>query len=120
MNKLSPQKEYLLSFLRDKKWHCGREWAGRVKDDRTRFCELEPYMAQRGYEIASESCRGSVCGRAKCPLNKRKAVKLGVQLPHVEAKTDAPKTTETLIKEGLVWFENLQTPKEGQTHQTQR
>lgn len=76
MEKLSPQKELLVSFLRDYKWHCASEWANRVKDDRTRFCELETYMAQRGYKIASESCRGSVCGRRMCPLNKRRAEKI--------------------------------------------
>lgn len=78
---LSPQKELLVSFLRDYKWHCASEWANKVKDDRTRFCELEPYMAERGYRIASEPCRGSVCGRRSCPLNKRQAVKIQITRP---------------------------------------
>lgn len=75
--KLSPQKEKLVAILRDMKEHCASEWANFVKDDRTRFCELEPYMTSRGYKITSVPCRGSVCGRRACPLNKRQAVKIG-------------------------------------------
>lgn len=73
--KLSPQKEKIVSVLRDLKWHCGREWLHVIKDDRKRISELnENYMAVKGYEIIGEPCKGEVCGRKECPLFKRKAV----------------------------------------------
>lgn len=77
MNKLSPQKEYILSFLRSGKWVCGRQWLDRVKDDRKRVQELnETYMAERGYKIAGQPCKGQFCGRKNCPLYARRAEKI--------------------------------------------
>jgi len=83
MTKLSPQKEYLLSFLRKGTWVCASKWADRVKDDRIRFVELNrDYMPQKGYKIESEPCRGKACGRTKCPLNMRKAVRITEKTEH--------------------------------------
>ncbi len=77
MKELSPQKEIIVSALRDLKWHCGREWVDRIKDDRIRITELNRgYMFEKGYKIVGEPCKGSVCGRRDCPLYKRRATKL--------------------------------------------
>lgn len=87
--KLSPQKEYLVGFLRDFREHCASEWASRVKDDRVRFVEISrDYMAPRGYKITSVPCRGSVCGRKSCPLNKRQAVKIAAST-HAESPCES-------------------------------
>ena len=76
-SKLSPQKEKLVAILRDMKEHCASEWSDWIKDDRIRFVELNRgYMKEKGYEITSFPCRGTVCGRSACPLNKRQAVRL--------------------------------------------
>lgn len=76
--KLSFQKEIIVSSLRDLKFHCGREWVDRIKDDRKRIQELnEGYMLEKGFEIKGEPCKGTACGRRGCPLFKRRAVKLG-------------------------------------------
>jgi len=75
--KLSPQKEIIVSVLRDMKWHCGREWVDQIKDDRKRIGELnDEYMHAKGYEIKGEPCRGTACGRIKCPLYKRRAERI--------------------------------------------
>lgn len=84
--KLSPQKEIIVSTLRDMKWHCGREWVDRIKDDRIRITELNRgYMAEKGFVIKGEPCKGSACGRAGCPLFKRRAERIhplhGTYLP---------------------------------------
>ena len=76
MQKLSPQKEYILSFLRKGGWVCGRAWLDCVKDDRKRIGELSEYMASKGFKIIGDPCKGTACGNPKCPLFKRKAVKL--------------------------------------------
>ncbi len=79
-SKLSPQKELIVSTLRDRKWHCGREWLNQIKDDRKRISELnEGYMREKGYEIVGEPCKGTICGKKDCPLFKRKAVKLDTE-----------------------------------------
>ena len=73
--RLSPQKEKIVSFLRDMKWHCGSQWVAFIKDDRKRIQELnENYMLVKGYEIIGEPCKGQSCGRPSCPLFRRKAV----------------------------------------------
>lgn len=75
--KLSPQKTIIVSALRDHQWHCGREWVDKIKDDRIRITELNRgYMAEKGYSIIGEPCKGRVCGFRDCPLFKRKAIKL--------------------------------------------
>lgn len=75
--KLSPQKEIIVSTLRDLKWHCGREWLDRIKDDRKRIGELnDTYMKSKGFEIKGEPCKGKACGRKDCPLYMRKATKI--------------------------------------------
>ncbi len=74
--RLSPQKEYILSFLRKGGWVCGSAWLNRVKDDRKRIGEMSDYMASKGYVIQGEPCRGTACGRRDCPLYKRRAQKL--------------------------------------------
>lgn len=74
---LSPQKELIVSILRDLQWHCGREWLNQVKDDRKRIGELnEGHMKEKGYEIVGEPCKGSICRIAGCPLYKRRAIPL--------------------------------------------
>src|SRR5665213_2775494 len=73
--KLSPQKEIIVSILRDRNWHCGSEWLNRIKDDRKRIGELKEYMASKNYEIIGEPCKG-ICGNKGCPLYKRRAVPL--------------------------------------------
>ncbi len=78
--KLSPQKEIIVSTLRDLKWHCGREWLNRIKDDRIRISELNrTYMKEKGYEIVGEACKGRFCGVKDCPLYARRAQK--IQIP---------------------------------------
>ncbi len=90
--KLSRQQNIIISALRDKQWHCGREWLHEVKDDRARISALNKgYMAEKGYEIVGEPCKGQICGKAKCPLFKRKAVKL----------------EKDLIRESIEWFDSL-------------
>lgn len=74
--KLSRQKEIIVEALRSMKWVCGSAWLGQIKDDRRRICDLESYMAEKGYKIIGEPCRGRACNRSKCPLYMRKAVKL--------------------------------------------
>lgn len=77
MEKLSPQKELIVSTLRDLRWHCGREWLNQIKDDRKRIQELnDGYMLGKGYEIKGEPCRGEICRINGCPLYKRRAVPL--------------------------------------------
>ncbi len=76
MNKLSPQKQYILSFLRSGKWVCGSSWLNKVKDDRRRLIDLAPYMASKGFKIDGEACKGRSCGNTRCPLFRRKAVKI--------------------------------------------
>jgi len=77
--KLSPQKEIIISILRDRQFHCGSEWLNRVKDDRRRIFELNlGYMFEKGYKIIGEPCKGRFCGRTKCPLDARKAVPLSI------------------------------------------
>ncbi len=74
---LSRQQEIIVNALRDKQWHCGREWLNKVKDDRARLTSLNrEYMREKGWEIIGEPCRGQICGKDKCPLFKRKAIKL--------------------------------------------
>lgn len=80
--KLSPQQELIVSTLRDMKWHCGREWVSQIKDDRARISNLNTfYMAQRGFTIQGEPCKGEICGKHKCPLYKRRAIKSTTHLP---------------------------------------
>ena len=88
MKKLSPQQEIIVSKLRDLKWHCGREWLNQIKDDRARISNLNNfYMAQRGWRIVGEPCKGTVCGKHKCPLFKRKAEKIPqYSLPNLDQK----------------------------------
>ncbi len=75
--KLSPQKEIIVAALRDLRWHCGRQWIDRIKDDRIRITELNRgYMAEFGYHIVGKPCRGKACGNARCPLYMRRAEKL--------------------------------------------
>lgn len=77
MKTLSPQQEIIVDALRDFRWHCGREWLNQIKDDRARISNLNNfYMKERGYEIEGEPCKGDICGVYKCPLYKRRAVKL--------------------------------------------
>ena len=76
MEKLSPQKDYILSFLRKGDWVCGRAWLSRVKDDRKRIGEMREYMASKGYEILGEACKGRFCRVKDCPLFARRAQKL--------------------------------------------
>ena len=90
MERLSPQKDYILSFLRKGDWVCGRAWLSRVKDDRRRIFELKDYMASKGYEIVGEACKGRFCGVKDCPLYARRAQKI--------VKVAAP----TLNKENLI------------------
>ena len=96
---LSPQQELIVSILRDMKFHCGREWLHMIKDDRARISNLNTfYMAQRGYRIEGEACKGRSCGVSKCPLFRRKAVKLGAtantEKPHC---TDCSQNTANLL-----------------------
>ena len=87
--KLSPQKEYILSFLRGGNWVCGRAWLSRVKDDRRRIFELKDYMASKGFEIIGEACKGRFCGVKDCPLYARRAQKLtSVQLFDMNAPSE--------------------------------
>ena len=80
MNKLSPQKELIVSTLRDLKWHCGREWLNRIKDDRIRISELNrTYMKEKGFEIIGEACKGRFCGVKDCPLYARRAQKMSLE-----------------------------------------
>ena len=75
--KLSPQKEIIVSTLRDLNWHCGREWLNRIKDDRIRISELNrTYMKEKGFEIIGEACKGRFCGVKDCPLYARRAQKI--------------------------------------------
>lgn len=75
---LSPQQEIIVSTLRDMKWHCGREWLGKIKDDRARISNLNAfYMAEKGFVIKGEPCKGEICGLRDCPLYKRRAEKIG-------------------------------------------
>jgi hypothetical protein len=77
MNKLSPQKEIIVSTLRDMNWHCGRSWLNQIKDDRIRISELNrTYMKEKGFEIIGEACKGRFCGVKDCPLYARRAQKL--------------------------------------------
>ena len=63
MTKLSPQKELILSKLRDGRFHCQTEWLDRIKDDRKRISELnQTYMLERGYIIVGRKCDGR-CGK---------------------------------------------------------
>ena len=75
--KLSPQKQIIVGILRDMKWHCGSEWLNRIKDDRARITNLNRgHMKENGYKIKGEPCRGTACGRIKCPLYKRRAERI--------------------------------------------
>lgn len=77
MQRLSKQKEIIVAALRPMKWVCGSEWIGRIKDDRIRITELNRgYMADKGFKIVGEPCKGRSCGEPHCPLFRRKAVKL--------------------------------------------
>lgn len=102
MTKLSQQKEYILSFLRSGKWVCGRLWLDRVKDDRKRLQELnETYMAEKGYKIAGQPCKGQFCGRKDCPLYARRAEKIQQARPtgypsHIS--TEAALINESALK----------------------
>jgi hypothetical protein len=79
MEKLSPQKQTIVSILRDLDWHCGREWLHEIKYDRVRISELNGgYMKERGWVIVGEPCRGTICKVKDCPLYKRRAEKLEV------------------------------------------
>lgn len=92
--KLSPQKQLIVSTLRNLKWHCGREWLNQIKDDRKRISELNSeYMAEKGYEILGEPCKGTICGKEGCPLFKRKAVPL-------------PKGASEMERQ-VMWFDSL-------------
>lgn len=72
-------------------------WLNRIKDDRIRLTELNRgYMAERGWEIVGEPCKGTACGRRGCPLYKRRAQKLATKSP---------------LQESLEWFNNLPTPQ---------
>lgn len=96
MTKLSPQKEIIVSTLRDRQWHCGREWLNRIKDDRKRISELnETYMKERGYEIKGEPCRGHTCGVRDCPLFARRAVSLNAPQSHLNVHTATHALKET-------------------------
>lgn len=52
-------------------------------------------MKEKGYKIIGEPCRGKVCGVNGCPLFKRRAEKLRVDLSD---------------KEMTKWFDNLDAP----------
>lgn len=79
--KLSRQQEIIVSKLRDMRWHCGREWLNEIKDDRARISNLNNfYMAEKGFVIKGEPCKGTVCGKHKCPLYKRRAERIGTPL----------------------------------------
>ncbi len=55
--KPNPQQEYILSFLRDREWHCGLEWLDQVKDDRARITHLNKYyLNEKGFKIVGEHC----------------------------------------------------------------
>lgn len=97
MNHLSPQQKVIVEKLRSKDWVCGSVWLNGIKDDRARITSLNRgYMKEHGYEIQGEPCRGKACGRSKCPLFMRRAVKLPQE-----------KTPEQLRLESLVYFEAL-------------
>lgn len=89
------------------KFHCGREWLNQIKDDRARISNLNTfYMAERGYTIKGEPCRGEICGVRDCPLYKRKAVKLGADTKPEQPLTP---TRAQIIKENqerIDWFNN--------------
>lgn len=90
--KLSPQKEKIVSVLRDQQWHCGRDWVNQVKDDRIRITELNRgYMKEKGYTIIGSPCKGRMCGKSYCPLFMRKAVPLTSPAPQ-----QTPDTSESL------------------------
>jgi len=60
--KLSPQKEIIVSILRDMKFHCSSEF-GYIKDDRRRITELNRgYMLEKGFRIVGRPCDGR-CGK---------------------------------------------------------
>lgn len=75
--KLSPQKELIVSKLRDLEWHCQTEWLGLIKDDRKRISELnQTYMREKGYEIIGQRCDGRCGKKHSSTLFMRKAVPL--------------------------------------------
>lgn len=93
MNKLSRQKERIVSILRDQKWHCGSEWLSGIKDDRIRISELNKgYMKEKGWKIVPEWCKGKYCGNKDCPLYARRAQKIGKTLLDSQAEFWALRT----------------------------
>lgn len=79
------------------KWHCGREWLDRIKDDRARISNLNNfYMAEKGWKIVGEPCKGTVCGKYKCPLYKRRAERLNVARAADAEPTEIPTRAQIL------------------------
>ena len=111
MKKLSPQQEIIVLKLRDLKWHCGREWLNEIKDDRARITNLNNfYMAERGYFIKGEPCKGEICGKSKCPLYKRRAEPLNTP-PNAQnnpTTKDFPSKAQSLLwaKQDIQFFNN--------------
>lgn len=100
---LSPQKEKIVSILRDMRWHCGREWLDGIKDDRKRISELnEDYMASKGYRIAGEPCKGRACGKRDCPLHMRRAQKIAGPSPEALQ----------VAKESIEWYERVEQERQ--------
>jgi len=82
MKKLSRQQNIIVDALRCMDWVCGSAWLGQIKDDRRRITDLNRgYMAEKGYQIIGEPCKGTACGRAHCPLYKRRAEKIPTPQP---------------------------------------
>lgn len=96
--KLSPQKELIISILRDMQWHCSSEF-GYIKDDRKRISELNAtYMEDKGYEIIGEPCDGRCGIKHSSGLFMRKAQRKKGMTP-----------TEFVIQNNrnLEWFRTL-------------
>ncbi len=111
MKTLSPQQEVIVGKLRDMKWHCGREWLDRIKDDRARISNLNMfYMAEKGFVIKGEPCKGTICGHHKCPLYKRRAEKLNQARTADAGPTELPTRAQILKNndELLKYFDNYQ------------
>lgn len=91
MNKPTPQQETILSHLRSGNWVCGSAWLNGIKDDRARISSLNRgYMPSKGFRIIGEPCKGTACGKSRCPLYKRKAERLqAFELPNL-TQTPAP------------------------------
>lgn len=80
-------------------------------------------MAEKGFTIVGEPCRGQICGVKDCPLFKRKAVKR--EINYLKVVTEAIQNSEpvdetkswegarsVLLKEQAASLESLQAGNE--------